>query len=260
VGWIAPTEPAGTTWEQHEIELGLSPLPAAADAVVLAQWVLRNLARAEGAHCSFEPVIRRGHAGTGLHFHFSPAAGGRALDVRGADGRLSPPARLLVGGLVMHGAALMAFGNRVAGSFVRTGQAKEAPDTIRWGEYDRSALVRLPVVARDPDGRPVSPPTIEFRLPDGSAHPHLLLAGVAQAMLAAMDAPGLDARLEATASAPTAGGANAPGGPTRVPTTFAEVAHALAAGRALFEAGGVFPAAMLDAVHARLAAEATPAT
>ncbi len=83
------------------------------------------------------------------------------------------------------GGALMAFGNRTEGSLIRLTQAKEAPNAIVWGEFDRSALVRLPIVARTEDGRPVSPPTIEFRLPDGSAHPHLLLAGVAQVMVEA---------------------------------------------------------------------------
>jgi len=45
VGHIAPPEPGGLTWEQHEIELDLLPLPQAADAIVLTQWVLRNLAK-----------------------------------------------------------------------------------------------------------------------------------------------------------------------------------------------------------------------
>jgi len=79
----------------------------------------------------------------------------------------------------------MAFGNRGGGSFVRLSQAKEAPNAIIWGDADRTALVRLPIVARTEDGRPVTPATVEFRLPDGSAHPHLLLAGVAQVMVAA---------------------------------------------------------------------------
>ena len=65
---------------------------------------------------------------------------------------------------------------------------KMAPHAIVWGEYDRSALVRLPMNATTEDGRVVSPPTIEFRLPDGSAHPHLVLAGAAQAMCDAASA------------------------------------------------------------------------
>ncbi|NUN52970.1 MAG: glutamine synthetase, partial [Planctomycetaceae bacterium] len=63
VGFAPPEEGDPLCWEQHEIELGLAPLPEAADAVLLAQWVLRRLAREEGMRVSFEPVLRAGHAG-----------------------------------------------------------------------------------------------------------------------------------------------------------------------------------------------------
>ena len=249
VGYVPAAKADGVIWEQHEIELGLAPLPAAADAVVLTQWVLRNLAHRAGMRCSFDPILRRGHAGTGLHFHLSPVRDGRHLAGRGADGKLSEPAQWLIGGLVRAGGALMAFGNRTEGSLIRLTQAKEAPNAIVWGEFDRSALVRLPIVARTTDGRAVSPPTIEFRLPDGSAHPHLLLAGVAQAMVEAMGVPDVAAVLERTSVVALRQGAAAP---TPVPTRFGEVAEALKAHRAALEAGGVFPPVLLDRLIERL--------
>jgi glutamine synthetase len=211
---------------------------------------LRNLARAEGMWCSFDPILKRGHAGTGLHFHFSPVVDGQHQPARDGDGRLTDPARWLIAALVRHGAALMAFGNRLESSFIRIGQAKEAPSELTWGEFDRNALVRLPVVARDPEGHAVSPPTIEFRLPDGSAHPHLLLAGVAQAMAEERRSGDLDTLLEATAShgAPAARDAA-----TVVPQSFAGIAAELDRHRAAYEAGGVFPAVVIDAVVERLA-------
>jgi glutamine synthetase len=55
VGHIAPPEPGGLTWEQHEIELDLLPLPQAADAIVLTQWVLHNLAH----DLDLQPVAER---------------------------------------------------------------------------------------------------------------------------------------------------------------------------------------------------------
>jgi glutamine synthetase len=250
VGYVRAEEAGdGSIWEQHEIELGLAPLPEAADGVALTQWVLRRLAHEEGMRVNFEPVLRRGHAGTGMHVHLSPVAGQQHLAIRGPDGRLTDPARWLIGGLARHGAALMAFGNRVESSFVRLAQAMEAPSAVTWGEFDRGALVRLPILATHPDGRPVSPPTIEFRLPDGSAHPHLLLAGVAQAMAAGRSLADLDARLEATRAERFR---KDPGGAVPVPGTSREVAHALRAERAAFESGGVFPAELIDAVAARL--------
>jgi glutamine synthetase len=247
VGYVEAVEADGVIWEQHEIELGLAPLPEAADAVALTHWVLRNLAHADGLRCSFDPVLRRGHAGTGLHVHLSPVVDGRPVMTRGADGRLADSAGWLIGGLVELGGALMAFGNRAEGSFVRLAQARETPTAVTWGEYDRKALVRLPLVARDADGRLVGPPTVEFRLPDGSAHPHRLLAGIAQAMVHGRATPNLDALLEATAA-----NHGAAGGGRLVPASPAAVGEALAANRAAFEAGGVFPPALLDAEIARL--------
>jgi glutamine synthetase len=249
VGYVPAAKADGVIWEQHEIELGLAPLPIAADAVVLTQWVLRNLAHRSGMRCSFDPILRRGHAGTGLHFHFSPVRSGEHLAVRGPDGTLAQPAQWLIGGLVRMGGALMAFGNRTEGSLIRLTQAKEAPNAIVWGEFDRSALVRLPIVATAEDGRPVSPPTIEFRLPDGSCHPHLLLAGVAQAMVEAMGAEDVAEVLERTSVVALKRGAAAP---APVPTRFLEVAEALKASRPALEAGGVFPPVLLDRLIEKL--------
>ena len=251
VGYVQASKADGFIWEQHEIELGLAPLATAADAVVITQWVLRNLAHRGGMRCSFDPILRRGHAGTGLHFHFSPVRHGEHLGGRGADGTLSAPARWLIAGLVRTGAALMAFGNRTEGSLIRLTQAKEAPNAIVWGEFDRTALVRLPIVATTEDGRPVSPPTIEFRLPDGSAHPHLLLAAVAQAMVEARSASDIAALLERTSVTALRRGA---GAATAVPTRFLEVAEALQEHRAALEADGVFPQVLLDRLIERLRA------
>jgi glutamine synthetase len=250
VGYIAAAEGDGTIWEQHEIEMSLAPLPRAAEAVVLTQWALRNLAHRTGLRCSFDPIMRKGHAGSGLHFHLSPAQDGRYRS--GFDGgRPEEPARWLIAGLVRLGASLMAFGNRVEGSFVRLLQGKEAPTSVAWGPFDRLALVRLPIVATAPDGRQVAPPTVEFRLPDGSAHPYLLLAGVAQAFVAGRQTEEIDGLLERTAADYVR---RNPGESPRLPHSFREIAASVEAQRALFEAGGVFPPTLLDNMLAALRA------
>ena len=68
VGHIAADDASPFVYEQHEIELSLAPLPAAAEATALTAWVLRNLARKRGYRISLSPVVREGHAGSGLHF------------------------------------------------------------------------------------------------------------------------------------------------------------------------------------------------
>jgi glutamine synthetase len=246
VGYVAASEADDMIWEQHEVELALAPLPDAAEGVALTQWVLRNLVHQHGMRCSFDPIIRKGHAGSGLHFHLSPILDGKHCGRCDGEGGLSASGQWLVAGLVQFGTALMAFGNRSTGSFIRLSQAKEAPMGITWGAYDRHALVRLPVTATTAAGRVVSPPTIEFRLPDGSAHPHLLLAGVAQAMLAGRSTPDLAGLLSRTSSSQAATQEGRPADGQRLPASFPEIAELVARHRAVFEAGGVFPSSLID--------------
>ncbi len=243
VGHIQPDEVDARVWEQHEIELALQPLPAAADSVILTQWVLRNLARRLGGRCTFEPILRKGHAGSGMHFHLSPVVDGAHVRHTTPEGTLTDEAKWLIGGLVRAAGASMAFGNRSLNSFLRLSQAKEAPNNVTWGQFNRKALIRLPIVATDDRGRPVVPETIEFRLPDGSAHPHLVLGLVAQAMLAGRNARDVDAVIEKTKATPE----ETPNG-YAVPKNFQDIAAALAAERAALEADGVFPAALIDRI------------
>jgi glutamine synthetase len=248
VGYIQPDEVDARIWEQHEIELALQPLPKAADSVLVAQWLVRNLAHKAGWRCSFDPILRKGHAGSGLHFHLSPVIGG-VHQPHTRDGELDGVSRWLIAGLVQHAGALMAFGNRASNSFVRLLQAKEAPSKVTWGRYNRRALIRLPIVATDEAGRSVSPETVEFRLPDGSAHPHLLLAGIAQAMVAGRGIENIEALLEQTSALAQKGIA------LPVPRSFVEVADELRERRTTFEAAGVFPTHVIERTIDALAAQ-----
>ena len=147
---------------------------------------------------------------------------------------------------MQHGGTLMAFGNNMASSFLRLTQGKEAPNTVTWGRYNRKALIRLPIVPRDAEGRSVAPETIEFRLPDGSTHPHLLLAGVAQAMVAGKAMKDVDEWLSKTATDSTA---KQPQGIVPIPKDRHEIAVLLDRDRDVLEAGGVFPARQINCVR-----------
>jgi len=106
-------------------------------------------------------------------------------------------------------------------------------------------------VPRTADGRAVASATIEYRLPDGSAHPHLVLAGIAQAMRDARDRKDLDATIEGARA-----GRDARARP--LPLSFPAVGAELESVRPALEAAEVFPPALLDAVAARLAASLPP--
>lgn len=249
VGYIPATDDDPLIWEQHEVELALQPLPKAAEAVVLTEWVLRNLAHSKGMRCSMDPIARKGHAGSGMHFHLSPVINGEHKGGEDKNGELHLEAKWLIAGLTQIGGALMAFGNRTEDSFIRLTQGKEAPNTVTWGKFNRKALIRLPVVARDEDGKAVSPPTVEFRLPDGSTHPHLLLAGIGQGMLHGRKLDNLEELLDETDVTKNKDSREA----SSVPKTLKEVAGVLEEKRALLEAGSVFPQHVIQSVLDELA-------
>jgi hypothetical protein len=101
----------------------------------------------------------------------------------------------------------------------------------------------------DGQGRTVGLPTIEFRLPDGSGLPHLLLAGAALAMVRGRDTEGLDDLLLRTSTVHV----GEPSAATpRVPHSFVEVADAIAACRDTLELGGTFPPDLIDLIETRL--------
>jgi len=183
-------------YEQHEIEFNPVNVEETADQVVLAKWILRNIAYKYGVEITWAPKISVGKAGSGLHVHYM------IVDKNGENmmidnGVLSEIALKSIAGLLMHAKSLTAFGNTVPTSYLRLVPHQEAPTNICWGETNRSALVRIPLgwvlethMIKDANEPfeiadvPYIPgkQTAEFRVPDGSADLHHLLAGMIMAM------------------------------------------------------------------------------
>ncbi|WP_104523497.1 glutamine synthetase beta-grasp domain-containing protein [Blastococcus atacamensis] len=253
---------------QHEIELQPVPVDQAADNLVLAKWVVREVAAAHGLEVTFAPSVSGEGAGNGLHIHSRLVRDG-ASTIVGGDG-INDIGRRLIAGYLSAARALTAFGNTVPTSYLRFADGNESPGDICWGEKDRTGLVRVPLawngdvlpgmVAHANPGSTETipepaphPQTVELRLGDGSADVHLLLAGMAVAAkrgLADPDSLELAERLSTAKE----------GEFEQLPTSCAESADALEAERGMFEADGVFPGALLDAVVAGLrdAEEAAP--
>lgn len=179
--------------EQHEIEFSPSPVVEAADQLIIAKWIMRNLAYQYGVNISFAPKIMVGHAGSGLHFHTMLIKDGENAFVN-KEGELTEIARKAVGGYLKFAQSLTAFGNTVPTSYLRLVPHQEAPTNVCWGERNRSGLVRIPLgwrnvrnMAEDANGSRVdipafiNPQTVEFRAPDGSANIYLTLAGLVTA-------------------------------------------------------------------------------
>jgi glutamine synthetase len=247
---------------QHEIELLPVPVEQAADALVLAKWVVREVAHAHGVEATFAPSVSGDGAGNGLHVHSRLVSDTRNVLVD--DDGLTDTGRRLVAGYLDAAPALTAFGNTVPTSYLRFVDGDESPEEICWGETDRTGLVRVPLAwvgdvvpgmlahanpGRVPEVREPEPhpQTVELRLGDGSADVHLLLAGMAVAARRGLADP--DA-LERAARLSTADHDDF----DRLPASCAAAADALEDARAWFEDDGVFPPELVDAVVDRLRA------
>lgn len=183
----------GKVYEQNEIEFLPVNAEEAADQLMLAKWVIRNLASSYGYLVTFAPKITVGKAGSGLHIHMRLMEDGKNRMLE--NGVLSEVARKAIAGMMELAPSITAFGNTNPTSYFRLVPHQEAPTNVCWGDRNRSVLVRVPLGwAADSDmcrlANPLEPEsrydttqkqTVEMRSPDGSADLYLLLAGLAVA-------------------------------------------------------------------------------
>jgi len=180
--------------EQLEIEFLPVPVEDAADDLVLARWLIRNVAYRHGCVATFTPKLEEGVAGNGFHVHMELMQNGKNM-MTDDDGQLSAHAKKVIGGLCKYADSLTAFGNTVSSAYLRLVPNQEAPTRICWSDMNRSAMIRVPLgwskvnnLAQqlnpqqkermvESEGRQ----TVELRSPDGSALTHLLLAGITMA-------------------------------------------------------------------------------
>ena len=246
------------SFEQHEIEFLPTDPEFAADQLIIAKWVLRMLAEKRKVEISFAPKITVGKAGSGLHFHMLVEKDGQNIVLE--NGKLSPTARKMIAGILDVADALTAFGNTIPTSYLRLVPNQEAPTKICWGDRNRSALVRVPlgwtgkqnmaaianpevkVSAKNGDSRQ----TFEFRVPDGSANIHLILAGLIVASLHGIEMPNA---LEIADKLYVEGNIfrNIPTQQLQqLPASCVESAERLKSKREFFENDGIFPKPLID--------------
>ncbi len=188
-------------YEQNEIEFLPVPVEEAADQLVIAKWLIRQLAFQYGVSVTFAPKITVGKAGSGLHVHTRLMQGAENVMVK--DGELTEVAHRVIAGYVDLAAALTAFGNTNPTSYFRLVPHQEAPTTICWGDRNRSTLVRVPLGwTGKTDMAKIANPleekaykdysykqTVEYRAADGSANVYLLMAGLTLAALHGLEMP-----------------------------------------------------------------------
>lgn len=258
-----------TVYEQNEIEFLPVNAEAAADQLMLAKWVIRNLGYQYGYDVTFAPKITTGKAGSGLHVHM------RIVDREGnnmmvdADKNLSDTARKAIAGLMLLAPALTAFGNTNPTSYFRLVPHQEAPTNVCWGDRNRSVLVRVPLGwTADKDmcailnpGTPESlsgamnKQTVEIRSADGSADIYLLIAALAVALrygfevenaLEVAEKTYVDVNIHSAENAAKAEALS------HLPSSCTASADALESLRDAFEKYGVFDTGMIDGVINKL--------
>ena len=239
----------------------------AADQLMLAKWVIRNLAYEEGYDVTFAPKITTGKAGSGLHIHMRMTKDGQNQMLSG--GVLSDAARRMIAGMMQLAPAITAFGNKNPTSYFRLVPHQEAPTNVCWGDRNRSVLVRVPLGwAAGVDMSAVANPmenreerdmsgkqTVEMRSPDGSADLYQLLAGLCVACRHGFEMPDALAIAERTyvnVNIHDAQHADRLAQLAQLPDSCMASANCLQLQRKVFEQYDVFSPTMIDGIITQL--------
>ena len=259
----------GMIYEQNEIEFLPVRAEDAADQLMIAKWVIRNLAFSYGYNITFAPKITVGKAGSGLHIHMRIMKDGQNQMLK--EGILSETARKAIAGMMVLAPSITAFGNTNPTSYFRLVPHQEAPTNICWGDRNRSVLVRVPLgwsaktdmcMLANPLEKPANydttqKQTVEMRSPDGSADIYQLIAGLAVACRYGFEMENaLDIAEKTYVNVNIHKQENADKLKTleQLPDSCAASADCLEKQRAFFEKYNVFSPAMIDGIITKLRA------
>ena len=250
-------------YEQNEIEFLPVDALDAADQLMVAKWIIRNLGYKYGYEVTFAPKITAGKAGSGLHIHMRIVKDGKSMMLD--NGQLSETARKAIAGMMELAPSITAFGNTNPTSYFRLVPHQEAPTNICWGDRNRSVLVRVPLgwAAKSDMCRIANPlecdsrydtsqkQTVEMRSPDGSADVYQLIAGLAVACRYGFE---LDNALDIAERTYVNVNIHKKENEDKLkllaqlPDSCAASADCLERQRAVFERHGVFSPAMIDGI------------
>lgn len=253
----------GLVYEQNEIEFLPVAAEDAADQLVIAKWIIRNLAHRYGLDITFAPKITAGKAGSGLHVHMRIVKDGKNMMLEG--GELSATARRAIAGMMELAPSITAFGNTNPTSYFRLVPHQEAPTNVCWGDRNRSVLVRVPLgwtaksdmcsIANPQEPRSdydtSQKQTVEMRSPDGSADVYQLIAGLVVACRYGFEldnALDIAERTYVNVNIHKKENASKLNDLAQLPDSCAASADCLESQRAIYESRGVFSPAMIDGI------------
>jgi glutamine synthetase len=165
---------------QCEIGMRFSTLTNMADDLLWFKYVIKNIARRHGKTVTFMPKPLFGDNGSGMHTHQSLWKNEKPLFAGDGYAGMSELGLFYIGGVLKHASALAAFTNPTTNSYRRLVPGYEAPVNLAYSSRNRSAAIRIPVVA----GNQAKARRIEVRFPDSSGNPYLAFAAM---MMAGLD-------------------------------------------------------------------------
>ena len=259
----------GLVYEQNEVEFLPCDAVEAANQLVVAKWIIRNMGAKYGYDVTFAPKITVGKAGSGLHIHMRLMKNGRNQMLK--NGVVSDTAKRAIAGMMRLAPSITAFGNANPTSYLRLVPHQEAPTNVCWGDRNRSVLVRVPLgwAGRTDMCRQANPKetasaydtrqkqTVEMRSPDASANVYLLMAALCVACrhgfsledgVKVADATYVNVNIHRKENAKLLASL------ATLPDSCWASAETLAKQRAVYEEKGVFSPATIDGVIADLKA------
>lgn len=175
---------------QQEIEVNLATPVRSGDIAFMVKYFVKMVAHRHNLVATFMPKPFYAEAGNGMHFHQHLFKGGTPVFFeKGRYADLSPVALSYVAGLLTHASAILAITNPSTNSYRRLIPGFEAPVNAFFSLGNRSAAIRIPKYAVEPDVK-----RIEFRTPDATSNPYLAMAAQLQAGI-----DGMTRRLDPTA-------------------------------------------------------------
>jgi glutamine synthetase len=164
---------------QYEFDILHKEALRSADEVVIFKEIARQVATKHGIEANFMPKPFNKLAGSGLHLNLSIWKGNSNLFFDDKDKLgLSEIAYSFIAGIIEHAKALTAIAAPTINSYKRLVPGSWAPTKIAYGYNNKSSMLRIPTPY---PGMSSIDRRIEYRVPDPSTNPYLLLTAIIQA-------------------------------------------------------------------------------